>query len=51
MKVCVYLWIMEAVRLGNGIYSDTWAKAILSRDKISEGRFETMSDGLKSLIY
>jgi hypothetical protein len=32
VKVCVYLWMMEAVRPGNDIYSDTWAKAILSRD-------------------
>ena len=36
VKVSVYLWMMEAVRPGNDIYSDTWAKAILSRDSMSQ---------------
>jgi hypothetical protein len=33
VKECVYLYMIEAVRPGNDIYSDTLAKAILSRDK------------------
>jgi hypothetical protein len=39
MKVRVYLWMMETVRPGNDIYSDTWAKAILSRNRIGPGSF------------
>lgn len=34
VKVYVYLWIIETIRPGNDIYSNTWAKAIVSYDSL-----------------
>jgi hypothetical protein len=40
--------MIEAVRPGNDIYSDTWAKAILSRDKDAPS---TVSQSISSIHF